>query len=495
MTALPTTPPFSPSTSNNDVVTFFVNLRAFLADLLGTDGTAATALATLGALLGPAPVAITANTTLTAANRGQLVLASNTITLVLPAVGDAGAGWSMVVSNTGSGVVTLDGASAETVDGAAAVALPRGRTAILVCTGTAWVTAAMPGTAGGPVLFAGGAAATPGLAVDGDQNTGIGSITPDELFFSAGGAIRALLSTTVLTLSVPVLAPAGNAAAPGYAFAGSPGTGIFRPTGGGTLAFSMGGTEVARFDGRLLGLGTTSPGDRLHIVGGATDADSRVRLDRASDDILAGRFHFRKARGTPGSPTVPNAGDNLGNLLFSGYDGAAYGTSASIVAVADAAHSAGSTPGRFEFRTAPAGSSALSERFRLDEAGGKFTGRIEANGAPFWGRQLVIANNAVAVITPPFTGGEFLITVGGGVGATVTDDGACADLHIDCGTTPFIEKLSGWATRGTLVATSYAVLTGTTGTVGFLTVSPQNNGTFLVENRLGASKTVRIWGL
>jgi hypothetical protein len=81
------------------------------------------------------------------------------------------------------------------------------------------------------------------------------------------------------------------------------------------------------------------------------------------------------------------------------------------------------------------------------------------------------------------------------VGFTTTDDGACANLHFDCGSTPFIEKQGGWATKGTLVATSLAVLTGTTEALNMITVSARSDGTIMVANRLGAAKTVRLWGL
>lgn len=494
MTALPSSPPPAPSPAfnNNNMHAFLTEMRDFLAGILGTAGTVPAALAALGAMIGAGVVTRTATGSLTAADRGRLVLASGTITLTLPTVAAAGNGWSVLVDNTGSGTVTLDGASAETVDGAATVALPRGRAAFVICTGSAWVTVALPGSAGGPVLGSPGAA--PGFAFGGDEDTGVGSPGADQLGLMAGNVYRTILSTTALTTTVPVLAPSGTAAAPGVAFSASPGMGLFRVSNT-VMGMAVNGVAAAHLTstGRI-GLGTAAPTNRLHIAG-ATDADSWVLMERASDDASPARIMMRKSRGTLGAPAALGAGDRALTIISSGHDGTGFFSMAEIAVTADAAFTAGSTPGRMVFSTTPVGSTSMAERLRLDEAGAKVTGRIEANGAPIWGRQVVVANNAVATITPPFTGGRFLIAVGGGVGATVTDDGACADLHIDCGTTPFIEKASGWATRGTLVNTSYAVLTGTTGSVGFLTVSPQNNGTFLVENRLGASKTVRIWGL
>jgi hypothetical protein len=205
VTALPSTADLTtPGLTKAQFRTALANERDFLAGLLGTDGVVATALAALGTL-GGALLTKTGAYTVTTADRGRVILAtSGTWTLSLPAAASAGAGWSAVVANTGTGVVTIDPNGSETVDAAATVALASGRSAVLICTGTAWVSLALPGTAGGPVVVPAGSAAAPGLIPAGDTNTGLDFPAPDQIGLTTGGTRRILLSTTALQVSVPI---------------------------------------------------------------------------------------------------------------------------------------------------------------------------------------------------------------------------------------------------------------------------------------------------
>lgn len=105
------------------------------------DGTIATADIADGAItpikLSAGYAAKTALYTLTGADQ-VVEVTSGTFTLTLPAA----ASWTgrvYTISNTGSGVVTLDGNAAELVGGAATLALSGRGTVRIVCTGTAWV--------------------------------------------------------------------------------------------------------------------------------------------------------------------------------------------------------------------------------------------------------------------------------------------------------------------------------------------------------------------
>jgi hypothetical protein len=73
-------------------------------------------------------------------DRGKLFNCTATLTLALPAAATAGAGFMFMVRANGA-AVTLDPNGAELVDGASTVAIASGSSAVVACTGTAWITA------------------------------------------------------------------------------------------------------------------------------------------------------------------------------------------------------------------------------------------------------------------------------------------------------------------------------------------------------------------
>lgn len=113
------------------------NLRAYLAGLLGVDGTTATALAVLGAFPHDT-IALSGATTVVASHRGKVLLCSGSWTLSLAAAATLGDGFGFALVNTGSGTITVDPSSTETIDGATTLAIGPGDSALIVCTGAAW---------------------------------------------------------------------------------------------------------------------------------------------------------------------------------------------------------------------------------------------------------------------------------------------------------------------------------------------------------------------
>lgn len=78
----------------------------------------------------------------TPADFNALIDATGTWTLSLPAAAVLGNGWYTQIKNSGTGVITLDPNGAETINGQATLALLAGESALLVCNGAGWITAA-----------------------------------------------------------------------------------------------------------------------------------------------------------------------------------------------------------------------------------------------------------------------------------------------------------------------------------------------------------------
>ena len=140
MTALPTAASMVGSTvDEGNYKTNLTAMRDFLAGLLGTTGTIATALAALGVPFTQF-VTKTAAYTVVSGDRGDVISASGTWTLSLTAAATLGIGFNVILANAGSGVITIDPNASEQVDGATTITIPAGAASILICTGTAWVS-------------------------------------------------------------------------------------------------------------------------------------------------------------------------------------------------------------------------------------------------------------------------------------------------------------------------------------------------------------------
>lgn len=202
MPALPPSSDFNGATvTEGQQKVFVAALRDYLSGLFGADGTVPTALSALGALVSGHSLRSSA-APVTTADRGRLIVATGTWTMALPAAATAGAGFGFLVSNGGSGTITLDPSGSETIDGAATLALGAGRSGLVVCTGSAWLTLGFSGAAGAGLLAADGGLGAPGLAFASDSDTGLHRPGSNQLAVVTGGVRRMLVGSTAITLDL-----------------------------------------------------------------------------------------------------------------------------------------------------------------------------------------------------------------------------------------------------------------------------------------------------
>jgi hypothetical protein len=224
----------------------------------------------------------------------------------------------------------------------------------------------LPTGATGTVASAGsGSVGTAAVAPTGDPNTGIYFPAADQVAITTGGTQALLLAAGAVsnpTFTGAATFAAGTVSAPAITTTGDTNTGIFFPAAD-TVAITANSAERVRVTSTgLVGVGTQSPGEVVHVVGG-------VRVARHSTDANARAYTFYKSRGTESSPTVVSNNDVVGDLQWFAHDGSAYQLTALIRVNVDEAAGATDTPSRVAIYTTPDGSSTVAERMRIDRNG------------------------------------------------------------------------------------------------------------------------------
>jgi len=94
-----------------------------------------------------------------------------------------------------------------------------------------------------PYQTASGSNTAPAFSFNVDTNSGMYRIGADNIGFATNGTLRADISTTALTSTLPIIHPAGTAAAPSVSFTGDTNSGIYS-SGADQVGVSCGGAQV-----------------------------------------------------------------------------------------------------------------------------------------------------------------------------------------------------------------------------------------------------------
>lgn len=335
MTSLPASSDFTgASQTEGQGKAFITALRDYLAGLLGTDGTVATALATLGALA-TSYAAKTGAYTVVTGDRGKVLSCTGTWALALPAAATAGAGYAVLARNGGTGIITIDPSGAETVDGVATAELRPGHGVLLLSTGAAWVTLALPRAQ----------VRASDVAISEPSNLYPDFDMTDDAFYasSTGGTIQFATNATT-TIGARYAYLAANAAVHSMEtdwFAVEPGV-EYQVSGYCTLSTATAGSgtmtlylETGSLDaaGVITSLGTTTIGTRtdtfsvtpfsISLTTGATARRARFVGTRAAGGTAQGRMAGLKVQKRLQSSTIlgtvsQSGGLPTGSLLESG---------------------------------------------------------------------------------------------------------------------------------------------------------------------------------
>lgn len=109
--------------------------------------------------------------------------------------------------------------------------------------------------------FPTGSAAVPSITFEGDTDTGIYDVSPNELGFTTGGVLKSIINS-----SGQYLALTGSAASPIYSFSGDSNTGIFSP-GADQIGLATAGTARIQFDSNgALGLSGANYGTSGQVL-------------------------------------------------------------------------------------------------------------------------------------------------------------------------------------------------------------------------------------
>ena len=327
-------------------------------------------------------------------------------------------------TTTVSGISEL-ATNAETTTGSATnrVVTPAGLNAVTTAertTSNNSYMGASGGTLTGALTMPNGSNAAPAINF-GDSDSGIFGGT-NTVSLAAGGTTRLTADTGVsvvgtLAVTGAITSTSDLTIADKIIHAGDTNTAVRFPAAD-TVSVETSGSERARIDssGRLLvGIsssqstrtGTSSFSPLLQI---SSDNEAATSITRFSNSTDAGRLSIQKSRGTNASKAIVQNNDNLGQILFSGWDGDTFTNGARIECEVDGTPGDDDMPGRLVFFTTADGAASSTERVRIGS-----TGLITLSGPVITTGDVTIVNNSPEIsLTDSNADSDFKIKVDSG---------------------------------------------------------------------------------
>lgn len=115
-----------------------------------------------------------------------------------------------------------------------------------------------------------------------------------------------------------------------------------------------------------VGIGTTTPASNLHIVNSPLSPSSVLALESNINSVLSSSISFRKSKNAVAGVLGPVSDYTwLGNMAFSGYDGAAHNLAAYIRVSVDGTPVQGRVPARIDFATQSSAAAGTYPRMRI----------------------------------------------------------------------------------------------------------------------------------
>ena len=210
------------------------------------------------------------------------------------------------------------------------------------------------------------------MTMRGNGNVGIGTESPDAklqvhdsgTFISSGSGANSTLRNS-------------NSTNGDYLSFGWIGQGVWGLMAADSTTYKV--LSLQPFGGNV-GIGTSTPGSKLHVVGDTTSAPFIIQRSSGTDPTYGAHVMVRKSRGSIGVETAVQSGDELGTLWFNGYDGTTFQSSSRIIGLVDGASGSADMPGRMEFQTTPDGSNVSVTRLTIKNDGKVGVGTSSPSG-------------------------------------------------------------------------------------------------------------------